>query len=51
MTTSVSPVRIKRAPLTPSERYYLRKTTTYRDVIWTYFSQIQDDFRLLHMPL
>ena len=33
--------------LTPSDRYYLRKTTTYKDNIWEFFSQIEEDFRIL----
>ena len=37
--------------LSRSDRYYLKKTTKYVDRIWTYFARIEDDFRLLHMPL
>ena len=33
--------------LTRSERYYLRKRTTYKDNIWEFFSQIEEDFRIL----
>ena len=33
--------------LTRSERYYLRKSTTYKDIIWEFFSQIEEDFRIV----
>ena len=33
--------------LTPSQRHYLRKSTTYKDNIWEFFSQIEEDFRIL----
>ena len=33
--------------LTRSDRYYLRKSTTYKDIIWEFFSQIEEDFRIL----
>jgi len=38
-------------PLSRSDRYYLRKTTSFVDRIWVYFSEIETDFRLLHMPM
>ena len=37
--------------LSRSDRYYLKKTTKYVDKIWTYFAAIEEDFRLLHMPM
>lgn len=37
--------------LSPSDKYYLKKTTKFVDKIWVYFSWIEDDFRLLHMPM
>ena len=33
--------------LTPSQRHYLRKSTTYKDNLWVFFSQIEEDFRIL----
>ncbi len=36
--------------LTPTDRYYLRKSTTYTDKSWIFFSRIENDFRLLHKP-
>ena len=33
--------------LTSSDRNYLRKSTTYKDNIWQFFSQIEEDFRIL----
>ena len=39
-----------RTKLTATDRYYLRKTTTYKDNIWQFFSQIEEDFRLLNIP-
>ena len=33
--------------LTRSDRYYLRKSTTYKDNIWEFFSQIEEDFRIV----
>lgn len=38
-------------PLPKSDRIYLRKSTTYRDNAYIFFTNIEDDFRLLHMPL
>jgi hypothetical protein len=37
--------------LSPSDRYYLRKTTNFIDHAWKFFSEIEEDFRLLHMPI
>ena len=37
--------------LSPTDRYYLRKTTNFIDHAWKFFSLIEDDFRLLHMPV
>ena len=33
--------------LTSSDRNYLRKSTTYKDNIWQFFSQIEEDFRIV----
>ena len=33
--------------LTSRDRYYLRKSTTYNDNIWQFFTQIEEDFRIL----
>lgn len=37
--------------LSPSDKYYLRKITNFVDRAWVYFSWIEEDFRLLHMPM
>ena len=43
--------RMSKVALSASDRYYLRKTTSFIDRVWVYFSKIEDDFRLLHMPM
>ena len=40
-----------RRVLHPADRHYLRKVTNFVDRAWVYFSQIEEDFRLLHMPM
>ncbi len=47
----VNPFLPARPHFTPAEKYYIRKATTYVDNAWLFFSQIEDDFRLLHMPM
>ena len=42
--------RLSPKKLTPSDRYYLRKVTNYKDNSWIFFSQIENDFRLLNKP-
>ena len=42
--------RLSPQKLTPTDRYYLRKSTTYTDKSWIFFSQIENDFRLLNKP-
>jgi len=42
--------RLSPQKLSPTDRYYLRKSTTYRDSSWVFFSQIENDFRLLNKP-
>ena len=37
--------------ISPSDRHYLRKTTNFIDHAWAFFSEIEEDFRLLHMPI
>jgi len=39
--------RLSPQKLSPTDRYYLRKSTTYRDSSWVFFSRIENDFRLL----
>ena len=36
--------------LSKADHIYLIKTTNWKDIIWTYFSEIEDDFRLLNSP-
>jgi len=36
--------------LSTKDRKYLTWSTSYRDKSWIYFSQIEDDFRILHSP-
>jgi len=43
--------KFHKQPLSRADFRYLRKTTKFVDRIWVYFSQIEDDFRLLHMPM
>ena len=38
-------------PLSFSDKLYLRKSTTYKDIAYIFFTNVEDDFRLLHMPL
>ena len=42
---------VMRPVLSHADRQYLKKTTSFVDSIWIYFSQIEEDFRLLNMPL
>ena len=42
--------RLSPQKLSPTDRYYLRKSTTYKDSSWVFFSQIENDFRLLNKP-
>ncbi len=42
--------KFSKPKLSLSDRNYLRKETTYRDNSWQFFSQIENDFRLLHKP-
>ena len=37
--------------LSKADKHYLWKTTNFVDRIWVYFSEIETDFRLLHMPM
>jgi len=37
--------------LSKADKRYLREITNYVDKVWMYFSEIEEDFRLLHMPL
>ena len=48
MLATVKPAR---RYLHPADRHYLRKATKFVDHAWTFFSQIEDDFILLHMPM
>jgi len=43
--------RMSRPALSKADKHYLRKTTKFVDRIWVYFSEIETDFRLLHMPM
>ena len=42
---------VMRPVLSRADRQYLKKTTSFVDSIWIYFTQIEEDFRLLNMPL
>ena len=37
--------------LSKADKRYLWKTTNYVDKVWIYFSKIEEDFRLLQMPI
>jgi len=39
--------RFNKPRLSTRDRNYLYKTTFYKDKIWTFFSHIETDFRLL----
>ena len=41
----------RRIQTNAADRAYLKKTTKYTDRAWAFFSLIEDDFRLLHLPL
>ena len=41
----------RRIQTNAADRAYLKKTTKYTDRAWAFFSLVEDDFRLLHMPL
>lgn len=43
--------RMNKTALSSADKRYLSKITNFSDKVWIYFSQIEDDFRLLHMPL
>ena len=43
--------RFSNPKLSMEDRNYLRKTTKYIDNVWTFFSQWEEDFRILHMPV
>jgi len=43
--------RMWRRKLSTKDARYLTWSTSYKDISWTYFSSIEDDFRLLHKPL
>jgi len=47
----VNSSELKRPALSRADRYYLRKTTSFIDNAWVYFSKIEEDFRLLHQPM
>ena len=48
---SITPYRrLSPQKLSPSDRNYLKKCTTYKDNSWVFFSQIENDFRLLNKP-
>jgi len=43
--------RMNKVALTKSEKRYLWKVTNFVDIIWVYFSNIEEDYRLLHKPM
>jgi len=43
--------KMHKIALSKEDKRYLWKTTNFLDKIWVYFSEIEQDFRLLHMPL
>ena len=43
--------KMNKVALSKEDKRYLWKTTNFVDKIWVYFSEIEEDFRLLHMPL
>jgi hypothetical protein len=43
--------RMSKPALSKADKRYLWKTTNFVDRIWVYFSEIEEDFRLLHMPM
>ena len=49
--TAYRNARFSNPKLSMEDRNYLRKTTRYTDNVWTFFSQWEEDFRILHMPV
>ena len=43
--------RMSKPVLSNADKRYLVKATNFVDHIWVYFSGIETDFRLLHMPM
>ncbi len=43
--------KMHKVALSKEDKRYLWKTTKFVDKIWVYFSEIEEDFRLLNMPL
>ena len=43
--------KMHKVELSKADKYYFWKTMNYVDKVWVYFSEIEEDFRLLHMPL
>jgi len=43
--------KMHKVALSKADKRYLWKITNYVDKVWVYFSEIEEDFCLLHMPL
>lgn len=43
--------RMNKTAISIADKCYLKKITSFSDKVWMYFTKMEDDFRLLHMPM